>query len=75
MSHDLRRYASQTNIRLLAGFFLLLIVVGDGLIFIIYGVNAALMGLLCTITGIAPLLLIWLVFSALEFIVKHSREQ
>jgi len=74
MSRDLRRYASQTNIRLLAGFFLLLIVVGDGLIYIVYGGAAALSGLLCILASVVPLLLVWLVMTLLEIIVKHTRE-
>ncbi len=74
MSRDLRRYASQTNIRLLAGFFLLLIIVGDGLIYIVYGSAAAVSGLICILASAVPLLLVWLVMSLLEFIVKRTRE-
>jgi hypothetical protein len=72
MSRDLRRYARQTNARLFVGFLLLLFIVGDGLIFWLYGRNAALMGLLCTVLGLAPLLLVWLVLTLLEWVVKKA---
>ncbi len=72
MSRDLRRYARQTNARLLVGFFLLLFIVGDGLIFVLYGRGAALMGVLCTVLGLAPLVLIWIVLTLLEWLVKKA---
>lgn len=74
MSRDLRRYARQTNIRLFAGFLLLLFVVGDGLIFVIYGREAALLGLICILAGLAPLGLIWVVLFLIERIVRRSQE-
>jgi hypothetical protein len=72
MSHDLRRYARQTNVRLMAGFILLLFVVGDGLIFWLYGRNAALLGVMCLVVGLLPLLLIWLILVGLEWWVKRG---
>ena len=57
---DLRKYARQTNTRLLVGFLLLLFLVGDGLIYVFYGKEAALMGGVCLLAGLTPLLLIWL---------------
>ena len=75
MSRDLRRYARQTNVHLMAGFILLLFVVGDGLIYWIYGRNAALLGLMCLVLGLLPLLLIWLVLVGLEWWVKRGEER
>ncbi len=72
MSRDLRRYARQTNVRLFLGFFLLLFLVGDGLIYIIYGKSAALMGVLCLLGGLAPLALILLILFGMEAIVKSQ---
>jgi len=72
MSHDLRRYARQTNVRLMAGFILLLLVVGDGLIYWLYGRNAALLGVMCLVVGLLPLLLIWLILVGLEWWVKRG---
>ncbi|HSQ25688.1 MAG TPA: hypothetical protein VLM80_01065 [Anaerolineales bacterium] len=73
--NDLRKYARQTNARLLIGFILILFLIGDGLIFLIYGKNAAILGALCLVAGLAPLLLIWLILLAMEWFVKrqHSR--
>lgn len=65
MSRDLRRYASQTNTRLIIGFLLVLFIIGDGLIFIFYGQGAAIMGLVCLLAGLSPVVLIlgalWLI--------------
>jgi hypothetical protein len=73
MGRDLREYAHQTNVRLLVGFIILLFVVGDGLVYWIYGPGAAVMGLLCLVGGLAPLLLIWLALVGLDWIVKKNR--
>lgn len=75
MGRDLRRYASQTNVRLGIGGILLLFVVGDGLIYLIYGRGAALMGLLCLLLGLAPLALIWLALTGLDWVVKRANRK
>ncbi len=72
MNRDLRRYARQTNVRLIAGALLLLFVVGDGLIFLIYGAGPALMGLLCLGAGLVPIGLTVLVLWLLGWISKHA---
>lgn len=73
MSRDLRKYASQTNVRLISGGIILVLVVGVGLIYVFYGQNAALSGLLCLIVGLMPLLLIWFMLLLLEWITKRAR--
>ncbi|NWG34167.1 MAG: hypothetical protein HXY42_06965 [Chloroflexi bacterium] len=70
---DLRKYAQQTNVRLGVGIFLLLFVVGLGLIWIIYGGGAALAGLLCLLAALLPILLIFAVFIFMEWILKRAR--
>jgi hypothetical protein len=72
MARDLRSYARQTNARLVAGGLILVFVVGDGLIYLIYGRNAALMGLICLLAGAAPLVLIWAGLSLMEWVVKGA---
>ncbi len=72
MTRDLRRYARQTNIRLLVGFILILFLVGDGLIYNFYGRNAALFGLLCLVLGLAPLILIALALWGLEWLASRA---
>jgi hypothetical protein len=74
MTRDLRKYAKQTNLRLLLGFFGLLIFVGLGLIYIFYGRNAALMGLVCTISALLPAVLVWLILWVMGYIVKKANE-
>ncbi len=69
---DLRKYARQTNVRLMIGFLLILFLIGDGLIYLFYGKGGALMGLLCLVSGLAPLLLIWLILNVLEWFVKRQ---
>lgn len=62
---DLRAYARSTQVRLAAGAILLLFMVGDGLIWLIYGPAAGRQALICTGVGLLPLVLIagwlWLV--------------
>ncbi len=72
MTRDLRRYAKQTNIRLIIGGMAILVIIGDGLILLFYGRDAAVMGLLCLLVGLLPLLLIWVVLSILEWVVRRS---
>jgi len=73
MARDLRRYARQTNTRLIVGGVLLLFVVGDGLIYLIYGPEAALLGMICLMAGLSPLLLIWLALTVVEWISRRAR--
>ena len=72
MSRDLRRYTRETNIRLLAGFLLLLFLVGGGLIYLFFGLEAALLGVVCLVLGLLPLLIIWLLLSALDWLLKRG---
>lgn len=75
MSRDLRRYARNTNLQLLAGFVIILFLVGDGLIYWIYGRQAALLGLLCLLAGLAPLVLIALILWLMEWVVKRANSE
>jgi hypothetical protein len=70
---DLREYAKQTNVRLIIGAFVLLFVVGLGLIWLIYGAAAAGMGLLCLLAALVPILLIAAIFGGMDWILKNVR--
>ena len=70
---DLREYAKQTNMRLIMGAFILLFVVGLGLIWWFYGAAAAGMGLLCLLGALVPILLIALIFGGMDWILKNVR--
>ena len=72
MTRDLRKYMRDTNVRLVAGALLLLFIVGDGLIWIIYGFGAAMMGLLCILAALVPIGLILLLLALSDWIVKRA---
>jgi hypothetical protein len=73
MTRDLRRYAKQTNIRLIIGGIAIIIIIGDGLIFLLYGRDAAVMGVLCFMVGLLPLLVIWTVLFFFEWVVNKYK--
>jgi hypothetical protein len=72
MIRDLRKFSKQTNARLIIGFMLLLFIVGDGLIFLIYGPGSALTGLLCLVGMLVPVVLIVAFLELFEWIVKRA---
>lgn len=75
MSRDLRKYAEQTNIRLIIGGLALLFIVGLGLIYYFYGPGAAMSGMLCILVGLVPLILIWMLFFVMEKITKRAQDK
>ncbi len=75
MTRDLRKYASQTTVQLIAGALLLLFIVGLGLVWYIYGSAAAIMGLLCLLGALIPIGLVWLSLSGLDWIVKRANKE
>ena len=75
MSRDLRKYARQTNVRLLIGFLILLFLIGDGLIYVLYGRGAALVGLLCVGAGLIPLVLIAVILWGMEWFLKRANRE
>jgi hypothetical protein len=72
MTRDLRKYMKDTNVRLVVGALLLLFIVGDGLIWLIYGFGAAVMGLLCMLGAFVPIGLILLLLNLTDWIVKRA---
>lgn len=72
---DLRNYSRQTNIRLIIGSILIIFIVGDGLIFFIYGPGPALVGFLCLVAGLLPILLILLIFWIIDKVVKRANRE
>ena len=75
MSRDLRQYARQTNFRLVAGFILVLFIIGDGLIYLFFGREAAIMGLICLVAGITPVILILLALWIIDWIVRRNNPE
>jgi TM2 domain-containing membrane protein YozV len=72
--NDLRKYASQTTTRLIVGGILILFLIGDGLIYLIYGLGAAGMGFLCLGIGLVPIVTIVLVIWIMDWVVKHANK-
>ena len=73
MSRDLRKYTRETNIRLIFGAFILLLIVGVGLVWLIYGQGAGGMALVSLLAALAPIVLILGVFLAIDWILSHAR--
>ena len=72
MSRDLREYAKSTQLRLILGFLLLVFLIGDGLIFLIYGVGAGLSGLICLLAALLPVVLVVFFLWVADRIVKNQ---
>jgi len=72
MTKDLRKYARQTNAQLLLGFFILLVLVGVGSIYFIYGREAAVFGLVCIGMALVPAGLVWLVLALMGWAAKKA---
>ena len=68
---DLRAYARSTQVRLLLGFLVLMVVVGTALVAAIYGAEAAKLALLCASLGFAPLALIFVLLWLLGLVSQR----
>lgn len=66
------RYRRQTQTRLIVGGVLILLVVGGGLVWAIYGRAAALTAVSCLVAASAIFGLLWLILSLLERWVKED---
>ena len=75
MKRDLRSYARQTNVQLAVGAFVLLFIFGLGLIWLIYGLGAAITGLLCLLGALVPIALIFLALYGMDWIVKRANSK
>lgn len=74
-NRDLRSYARQTNVQLVVGAVLLLLVVGLGLIYGIYGPAAAVTGLLCLGGALVPIVSIALILWIMDLVVKRANRE
>jgi len=71
---DLRKYASQTHTRLIVGGLVLLFLIGDGLIYLLWGAAPALMGVIGLGAGLLPILLILIIFWIMDWIVRRANQ-
>jgi len=74
MSRDLRQYSRQTIIRLIIGGFIAVFIVGNGLIYIIFGPEAALTGFTCMLGGLFPIIAILAIFYFFDFIIRRFKK-
>ena len=58
---------------MIAGFLLLVFIVGDGLIFIFYGKGAGLAGLICLFAALLPVLLVIFFLWLADRVVENQR--
>jgi hypothetical protein len=72
VSHNLRKYASQTRTRLILGLISLAFLVGDGLIYLFMGRGPALMGLACLLVALVPAGIVWLILAILDWTVRRA---
>jgi hypothetical protein len=72
---DLRSYQKSTIFRLIVGGLLIVFIVGDGLIYLLYGPHAALSGLLCIGGGMLPIILIVGFLWIIERVVKNANRE
>ncbi|MFC2036675.1 hypothetical protein ACFLYD_01720 [Chloroflexota bacterium] len=66
------RYRRQTQARLVLGGALILMVIGGGLVWVIYGRSAAITAVLCLLGAVGIFGLLWLVLSLLERWAKED---
>lgn len=69
---DLRKYARNTTIQLFFGGVLLLLIVGNGLIWWIYGYAALRISLLCMLVFSVPVVLAIVGLLIMDWVVKKN---
>jgi len=74
MPVDFRRFRQQTNFRLIIGFLIVLLVIGLGLVFVIYGENAAIAGFLFLVISLSPVVIIVIILQVLQWIINRTRK-
>lgn len=74
VKRDLREYRRATDRRMLLGFFFLVFIVGDGLIYLIYGQAAAFSGLLCLLIALIPAVMVAGALWLLQRIVENKHD-
>ena len=71
---DLREHSRITQRRLIVGFIGLTFLIGDGLVWIMYGAEAGRMALICTALALAPALLVALLLFISGWVVRKYRD-
>ena len=71
-SFDPRRHWGQTQARLIIGGMAVLVIVGGGLVWLLYGAGAAVTAVLCLLAAAGVMGLLWLILFLLELWVKEE---
>lgn len=74
-NRDLRRYARNTTVQLFVGGLLILLVVGNVLIWWLYGPGAVRTSLLCMLVFAVPVLLAFGGLALMDWIVKRNLDE
>ena len=72
MTKNLRDYTKNTRTRLIIGFLALVFLVGDGLIFLFYGKESGIFGLVCLLAALIPVFLVVLLLGIADRVVKKN---
>jgi len=73
VSRNLRDYAKNTKTRLVIGFLAIVFLVGDGLIFLFYGKEAGVFGLVCLLGALLPVMLVILFLAIADRVVQKNK--
>jgi hypothetical protein len=73
-SRDLRKYTQRTNLALIFGGLLLVLVGGNLLVWLLYGPGTALQSLTCMMVLLIPVGLIAVILWLMEWIVRRERD-
>lgn len=71
-SFDPGRHRRQTEVRLLIGGLACVAIVGGGLVWVLYGFQAAVTAVICLLAAAGILGLLWLILTLLESWVKED---
>jgi prepilin signal peptidase PulO-like enzyme (type II secretory pathway) len=72
---DLRSYARSTTFRLILGALVLIFIVGEILIYLIYGSAAATTGLICLVAGVVPVIFVLLSLWFIDWVGRKNKNQ
>lgn len=72
MKRDLRQYASQTSLRLILGVLAITLILGNLLIAIFFGFQAAILSLICMSAALIPVGLICLVLWGIDWLANRN---
>jgi hypothetical protein len=73
-ARDLRAYARGTQARLVLGAILLLFLIGDGLVWLLWGPEAGALAVVCSGVGLLPVVLIGIWLAIVGWVARRARD-